>query len=164
MYFPEGALDDFCVGWYSKHLKAMREPSLLPSDEEEGRHAYRFTWLRTFHRPVTVRIELGTEEHIVITKVTDGQGGYEPGKLVRDEQALLSTEQVESLRSVIADLDLRHLPTGRGGGIDGAEWIVEARRGGDYHLTTQWSPREGAVRRLGLAFLDVGNVHDEVIY
>ena len=164
MYFPTGSLDDSSASWYSTFLKALREPSLLPSGEEADRHAYRFTWLRTFHHPIAVRVELGIEEPIVITKMTDGMGGYEPGNLIRDEQALLSPKQIQSLEKVIGDVDFWHLPTGRGEGIDGAEWIVEARLDANYHVATLWSPKDGPVRHLGLAFLDLGNVQDELIY
>jgi hypothetical protein len=59
-YFPPGALDpskadsdNFINGWYSNHLRAMSEPILKPA---QGTRTYRFTWLRTFHHPVAVRI------------------------------------------------------------------------------------------------------------
>jgi len=173
MYFPAGSLDDFSVDWYSKFLRAMSEPSLLPSEGDGPRHAYRFTWLRTFHHPIAVRAELGTKEPSVITKMTDGQGGYETGNLIRDEQNVLTAKQVESLAYLVVQVDLWHLPAvvrlfypngDEMVGCDGAEWIVEARHNEIYHVTTQWSPEEGPVRRLGLAFLDLGHVTEEEIY
>ena len=56
-YFPDaksGGLDDFVRGWYGKHLTVMREPSLWLA-RSSPRESYRFTWLRTWGRPVAIR-------------------------------------------------------------------------------------------------------------
>ena len=62
-YFPEGALDPARAkvdrvlrDWYSQYFRAMLEPS-LSCGQPAGGYAYRFLWLRSFHRPVAVRIE-----------------------------------------------------------------------------------------------------------
>jgi hypothetical protein len=36
-------------------------------------------------------------------------------------------------------------------GLDGAQWLIEGRRGDIYHSVERWSPR-GAVRDLGCLF------------
>jgi len=46
---------DLPAEWYSKHLFAMKEPLLFNRKTEK--HIYRFTWLRTFNKPMTFRIE-----------------------------------------------------------------------------------------------------------
>src|SRR3989441_4894829 len=60
-YFPIGLLeprdsrgDAFRRRWYSSHLRAMGESSI--SCGADSMETYRFLWLRTFHRPVSVRI------------------------------------------------------------------------------------------------------------
>src|SRR5262249_15746244 len=58
-YSPAGVLGDtsdqhrFRVEWYSKHLAAMGEPSLLELSRAD---AYRFLWLRSFHHPISARL------------------------------------------------------------------------------------------------------------
>src|SRR3974377_1731032 len=61
-YFPVGvfslgkANDDFCERWYANQLRAHKEPSLATNASAPAETIYRFTWLRTFHHPVAVRI------------------------------------------------------------------------------------------------------------
>src|SRR5687768_4530953 len=51
-------LSDFERDWYSRQLAAAGEPSLyLASRSAPGPATLRFTWLRTFHAPVFIRIE-----------------------------------------------------------------------------------------------------------
>ena len=51
----QNALDSFVNQWYSKTLFKMEEPVL--SSYKGDKEIYRFTWLRTFHHPVAVRLE-----------------------------------------------------------------------------------------------------------
>ena len=44
----------------------------------------------------------------------------------------------------------RELPVG----FDGAQWLIEGRRGDIYHAIHRWSPR-GAVRDIGRLFFDL---------
>jgi len=39
------------------------------------------------------------------------------------------------------------------GGVDGAQWIIEGVRYGDYHVVDRWSPQNGEIRSLGLYIL-----------
>src|SRR5688572_20568151 len=62
-YFPdrifdeEQRVDDLVDTWYSKHLRAMGEPSLVSLSSRGPRdiEAYRFLWLPTWGHPVAVR-------------------------------------------------------------------------------------------------------------
>ena len=62
-FFPDRIFDrdkeenDFFVEWYSKHLKAMKEPSLWKlAQNDRSAIVYRFLWLPTFDRPVSIRL------------------------------------------------------------------------------------------------------------
>src|SRR4051794_40881868 len=62
-FFPDLVFDankehnDFIVDWYSKHLKAMKEPSLWKlCEKDRSVTVYRLLWLPTFDRPVSVRL------------------------------------------------------------------------------------------------------------
>src|SRR5262245_25566892 len=58
-YFPVGTFgsrsDLFVREWYSKHLVAMKEPSLSCGVLEDT-ETYRFLWLSTWENPVAVRV------------------------------------------------------------------------------------------------------------
>jgi len=64
----EGTYDEFVVDWYSKHLHAMKEPLLF--NRKVKKEVYRFTWLRTFHKPMTFRIEKWKDRYILYCKIT----------------------------------------------------------------------------------------------
>ena len=90
-YFPQGILGDDAQGdlfrsnWYSKHLKALEESSLFQMAKASSAESYRFVWLRTFHYPVIVRVDIKSDgSGELTTKVSSGAGGYAPGKLVEN--------------------------------------------------------------------------------
>lgn len=117
--------------WYSKHLAAMREPSLWDlSRQDFGAEVYRFLWLRSFHHPISVRLTVRKDGTGLLTsKETDGKGGYHPGKLIRNLTATLSKQQTDRFRDRAERL--WKLPANQPAavGVDGAQWIVEAAKG-----------------------------------
>src|SRR5882757_8829431 len=53
-------VSDFEAKWYSGQLSAAQEPSLYEAAQGNRQSigsTVRFTWLRTFHSPVMVRVE-----------------------------------------------------------------------------------------------------------
>src|SRR5260370_1210391 len=54
---------------------------------------------------------------------------------------------------------LRGKDSSQARGPDGSEWVIEGIKDGHYHVANRWSPENGAVRSLGLAFvLDLANL------
>jgi hypothetical protein len=161
-YFPNLAFDhdqglnDFIVNWYSINLEAMGEPSLLELSKTRA-HVYRFLWLRTFHNPVAVRLNVDEDGTSQLTvKVTNGSGGNTPGVIVKNETRRLSKDHTQGFLDEVRVLDYWNLSTNDPAnhrGSDGAEWILEAVKDGQYKLVVRWSPEKGAVRTLGLAMM-----------
>jgi hypothetical protein len=79
-----GAFNPMVNTWFSEMLLALKEPVL--KDYRGSRAIYRFTWLRTRHHPVTVRVEEEGNRAMLFCKVTDGMGGYLPGKIINRYQ------------------------------------------------------------------------------
>lgn len=163
-YFPAGVLGDtpnehrFRADWYSNQLTAMGEPSLLDVSRQDSTvEIYRFLWLRSFHHPIAVRLAVRKDgTALLISKETDGKGGYKPGRLIRNTTALLPREQRERFRSQVKRFAIWTLPTRQPGeiGLDGAQWIVEMTQGGRYHIIDRWSPRpDDPVHELGTTML-----------
>src|SRR4051812_34837791 len=73
-------LGDFQDNWFSTHLSAAMEPSLFEQSLKPPQAtpaSYRFTWLRSFHVPVIVRIDEGRDGVMHLTaKRLSGKGGY----------------------------------------------------------------------------------------
>jgi hypothetical protein len=137
-FFPP-TFDRFRSEWYGKHLVAMDEPSLFELAASGG-SALRFLWLRTFHHPIAVRLHRSEGIVKLVALRLTGQGGYEPGTIdVRIER---DVDEADWIR-VEAALDAARFddPAPEVGlGADGAQWIVERARGGEYRMLDRWSP------------------------
>jgi hypothetical protein len=134
------ALDTFKNIWYSKMLFALDEPILANYNESE--EILRFTWLRTFNHPVSVRIQKQNNRINLTVKVSSGAGGYEPGKIIINKNILLNMDDWNKLKSKFDELNFFNLPVEKADyyGVDGAEWILEYASKDRYHFTTRWSP------------------------
>ncbi len=173
-YFPQSIFaekrddGDFRARWYSRNLRALREPSLL--NLSANAVVYRFTWLRTFHHPICVRITIRDDNAAtVVWKVASGQAGYDPGRLVTNSQRDIGGVQLDRIRNLLRQIDLPHQPTELDSdlvGLDGAQWILEASEHGNYTVLDRWSPENGPLRELGLFLcLDVAELrisHPEI--
>ena len=139
----QNALDTFFNEWYSKMLFAMKEPVL--SSYQGDKEIYRFTWLRTFHHPVAIRLEKQNNIIRLFSKVCNGAGGYEPGQLIFDTIHNVTFDQYKSLTQKIDNINFWNLKTEQRdeAGKDGSEWIIEAVKDNKYHMVTRWTPSEG---------------------
>jgi hypothetical protein len=152
-YFPVTEVDEFRTQWYGTFLKAFDEPSLWERSMNGPAQAYRFTWLRTFHHPVVIRIEVRSNGICELTiKVGLGSGGYDPGKLIRNETSPLTKEQSEWFLNQV-NLKLWNEPHERDtpSGDDGAQWIIEGVKNGQYRIEDRWSPAAGPIHDLGIS-------------
>jgi hypothetical protein len=96
---------DFAPDQFAKYLTALGEPSLWQNSRTQATQSYRFLWLRTFDHPVAIRIDLKSDGTSVLTaKMTDGKGGYEPGKPILNQRRHLTSEQTSRfLRKIESD-------------------------------------------------------------
>ena len=145
---PNGTADRALSEWHIKNLKALNEPAPLVGKRE----VFRFTWLRTFDNPVVVRIEPIQAQPKLILKVTDGAGGYDPGKLTTDKSMSLSGRELKQLQSYLAFLKACKPLRSQHQMFDGAAWIFEYKNGDNYCLScllyTSPSPRDGLLSRM----------------
>ena len=161
-------MSEFVLGWYSGQLQAAQEPSLLPgSGAGEAAESYRFTWLRTFHHPVTVRIErLRSGRWRLTGKQLSGAGGYAPGVVEKTVQRLLTRGEEISLQTALRDHHALALPMTvcASEGADGSEWLFETSTQEGYRFAKQWTPKDGDLRALGLTFLELSGFVEAPLY
>lgn len=123
--------------WYDTHLKALEEPVLgkaFPST------IIRFTWLRTFHNPIVIRLERINDAVTLYWKVNDGKGGYEPGKIVVNKKKTMTIREWNDFTASLNALDFWNMPTsGNLMGSDGARWLLEGCEPGKYHVVDRWT-------------------------
>lgn len=139
----QNALDTFVNQWYSKMIFKMKEPVLI--NYKGDKEIYRFTWLRSFHHPMVVRLEKQNTSIKLFSKVCNGAGGYEPGQLIFDTTLNVTDDQYKLLIQKIDSMNFWNLETEQreDRGLDGSEWILEAVRDNNYHMVTRWTPSEG---------------------
>lgn len=136
-------LDSFLVAWYSRQLFALREP-VIYSDKSEN-EIYRFTWLRTFHNPIAIRIEKHGDEYILYWKLSNGAGGYDPGELTIDKQKILDAKTWQEFISMLNQADFWKLVSKEiNYGKDGSEWILEGKTENKYQVVDRWSPEKNS--------------------
>ena len=172
-YFPRGTYaygwrdrEAFMNEWYGKHLKVMREPSML--DQLRPEEVYRFLWLRSFDNPIAVRVERSDRGINLFMKELSGSGGYDPGEIILNRFIALDQREWCGFMEKLEQADYWNLPLEEhDDGNDGAQWILEGVREGRYHAVDRWSPRDGEFREaciylLELAQVDTGKLGDDL--
>ena len=144
-------IDEFEAEWFSNELRAAGEPSLyLASQTPVGRstETYRFTWLRSFHPKVTVRVDkTGTGAWRLDARRSSGGTEQSPARLKR---ILRPSEEADLARVRLKSRVLDLPPRDCRGGMDGSRWIIEANERGTYHFANRWTPEDGPVHDFGL--------------
>lgn len=125
--------------YYSRFLYAMKEPLLF--NKKSKKEIYRFTWLRTFHHPVTIRIEKDGETCLLYWKLSDGEGGYDPGKVITDKSKPVDIKIWQELKSMLQKMDFWHMNRiPQGITVDGSKWILEGAEPEQYRVVDLSSP------------------------
>ena len=146
--------------YYEEQLQALKETSIGNLPSEGVTQSYRLLWLRTFHHPVVVRVDVlsdGTGR--VRIKETSGQGGYAPGKLIKNDGRKLTQQETQWFVDRMQESGFWDLPSNEKQAeneiiLDGATWVVEGKKGGQYHFLERYAPTcSDKVRNIGLMML-----------
>ena len=174
-------MDSFSLSWYSVDLFKMNEPVLYNNFLE--REIYRFTWLRSFHRPVVIRIMKSGDHVSIITKELqrEPKGDYsdENGNHVIFDNNIppfainktkpLSKKQFQDFLSLIDSVNLFSIPHFSYHPCsvisDGAEWIFETQSKDGYSFIIRTSPEKNSpLRVIGELMIRLSEVRNEKIY
>src|SRR5262252_7608510 len=107
-YFPSGAFgpspQSFSETWYSSTLRALEEPSLFALRNDPSRRVYRFLWLPSFHRPISVRLTINADgSGSIVTRSVDSHAGLltkpasDTGRLIRDTTVPVDKVQIQDV-------------------------------------------------------------------
>lgn len=155
--------------WFSGELAAFGEPSLYSRPRSTPR-SIRFTWLRSFHDPIVVRVDSDADRRWTMTarRRPAGHGFRQAPGVDRDQTLVrrLTSAETSTLQAAIDDMDLFAAPaSGCRCFLDGAQWIIEAADPQlGYRYRARQSPRQGLEHSLGLHLLaltgwDVGRIY-----
>jgi hypothetical protein len=181
-YFPSGVFTEgFNDRWYSSTLNALQEPSLLALRNDKSIQVYRFLWLPSFHRPISVRLTINADSTgTIVTRSVDSHAGLltkptsDTGKLIQDATGIINEMQAKEALAQLERLAFWSMPTEeeqaipqsdsagrpmlRVVGTDGARWILEGLRSGEYHVVDRWSPHDEAYSQLCKYLFRLGKV------
>jgi len=134
-------------------LATMNEPSLSCGPFKD-REAYRLLFIAAFRHPVAIRIN-DSANSIVLesTEMSGTAGGDGSGLVFEHKRIQLNERDWKELKSAIAaSMFWNTTPTSSEGGVDGDTWIIEGRKGEEYHAATRWNPQATSFGNLGRLF------------
>lgn len=175
-YFGESRTwgDSVWLPLFAATLQGMGEPPLRSATLVQSVRVLRFTWQRTFHPDVAVRVTESAAgcavvttvrtQHLILLPQDSISGAFktEPAPqstLRRDSTALASSTCADlfaRLEAIGVSTDRSHSP---GGGADGAHWIFERVDARDHGCMEAWSPDSTSSRAIwnaGMAILSAG--------
>jgi hypothetical protein len=164
LYFPPATFSEIEGGEevrsrYSKFLLSMQEPSFLdvPDCVDES---YRFLWIRTFHKPISIRIWKSGTQFFLTVKELDGKGGYDIGELKFKTTRPVSEDEWDTFISLLNQASFWTLPTlEKSPSIyDGARWVLEGYKKKQYHIVDRHSPDENAYRGVCMYLLKMSGL------
>ncbi|OOQ58022.1 hypothetical protein BC343_10180 [Mucilaginibacter pedocola] len=121
------------------YLQALKEPIIYA--DKTNKEIYRFTWLRTFHNPIAIRIEKDGSNYKLYWSVCDGKGGYDPGKLVVAKSRNLNKQNWDNFLKKVSIAGFWTMRTDKDFfATDGSQWILEGKVNTKYNVVEGWSP------------------------
>lgn len=113
---------------FSIQLSDLREPCLYNKVMEDNTQIYRFTWLRSFDPPISIRIEKQNSNVFLFWKVGKGAGGYAPKGLKKSGKKKLSENEWTEFQNLVKNTDFDNLPNEKYIPMcDGASWTLEKK-------------------------------------
>lgn len=156
-FLPYIELDSnfYLESWFSRELSIFKEPVIyLDTSKKE---IFRFTWLRSFHHPIVIRIENSNGKYLLFWKESDLIGGRGTGNIIIDKQKILTKQIWETFIAKLNNSNFwelitlqDNLPQFQGLSYnDGAEWILEGKAHGIfykncYHFVQRQFPDESS--------------------
>jgi len=140
-YFPPQTFAsraaDYRLRWYSADMYALGERPLWPPSTEHET-IYRLTYLPAFSGPsvITLTVSPGGEGRVAIKTI---DGDREVTKI--DDTSAVSRDQLARFLSLLDQAHFWDAPTELPSrGFDGAEWIMEGVKDGNYRTVVRWCP------------------------
>lgn len=149
-YFPEGAFfpdrhtDQLVRDLYAKYLAEMQERSLLRLQSSNEDSVYRFTWLRSFHSKVVVRVWTDGQVKMLSFKELKSDNRGKNRELSGEQTRNLTIDEWNEFVRLVNEVCVWGLPSGAQEAIaaDGAWWLFEVNSGGHYHVVARQSPED----------------------
>ncbi|MDG4946001.1 hypothetical protein NMK71_06210 [Weeksellaceae bacterium KMM 9713] len=144
--------------WLQAQLSDLKEDCLYNNETRQNSIIYRFTWLRSFHHPIAIRIEKVENEIMLYWKVGKGRGGYEPEGLKKSGNKKLSLKQWIEFEGIVKASNFDSLPNEKYIPMtDGATWTLERKKHDSFKAHHTNSPSK-EISKACLYLLDLTNI------
>jgi hypothetical protein len=144
MYLPSGKMDSMWNSYLSYHLFAFNEnENILFQDKDTSKEKFRFLWLRTFNRPVMIKMEHSKNKTLLTIKVTDGFGGYTSGLVKTTIIKEFNDTVFTKFNKILENTNFWQMKFSHKEDMnisDGSDWLYEANFKGKYQITECASP------------------------
>lgn len=172
-YSPEIELfDTILPNIYSKHsdysnefYQAFNERILYNYFLEKD--IFRLTVLRTFDKPFSYSLVHDQNETLIKFKMTDGYGGYNPGKIITDTTIIINSNRIKEFKDILkqTNFDTLSYDISQHWGTDGSMWHFEYHSKDGYKLVSCWTPfDESFMKEIYNFFESNTNIEIEKIY
>ena len=149
-YFPQGVFfrdqhtDHLARNFFTKYLAEMQERSLLRFQPGSEESVYRFTWLRSFHSKVVIRVWTDGQMKTLFFKELKSENGGKNHQLAVEQTRNLTIDEWNEFVRLLNEACVWRLPSGAQDAIatDGAWWLFEVNSDRHYHVVARQSPQD----------------------
>ena len=116
-----------------RQLSDLEENCIYNLDVWRNKIIYRFTWLRSFDNPISIRIEKIDESIALYWKEGKGAGGYEPRGLKKSGKKKLKASEWTEFTNLVSASGFDSLPNDEYVPMtDRATWTLERKTSKDF--------------------------------
>lgn len=129
---------------FTTQLVDLNEPCLFNQNVGVDFESYRFTWLRSFDNPISIRIQKDENNIILYWKVGKGAGGYEPKGIKKSGKKKISESKWIEFIDLVNKAKFDSLPNDSYIPMtDGATWTLERKTNKNFKAhNTNWPSDE----------------------
>lgn len=139
--FSENAeLSEWTARRYAKDLRGLGEPSLWKTIMKPDWAVYRFTLIPSGAPGLATRLMVDPDGNgtLLVKRWVQDEGAE--SSRVDQRGAPVEREQVKQFVQLLDNANFWILSAAKlAGGVDGQEWLLEGRRGSEYHVVDRWS-------------------------
>ena len=127
---------------------------------------YRLTWVPSFHRTTTARIWASEDGYLINTKRLERTAENRNGHTYTETTRQLSDGEWQSFRDSIDKFDFWHVASTEDEPIpnDGAAWLLEGSKAGEYHSVFRIGPNIEFERLIRKIFATSGETTEIDLY
>lgn len=129
---------------YDPLIYALEERYIDTTKVESSTHWFRLTIMPAFRRPFCITLTKDNDRRYLVTKVTNGFGGYYTGTLAAEIKFQLQDTVYDNIFRRLQDIAFWKLPlvdSTCGPGFDGDWWTFELIENGKYNLIHRGIPQ-----------------------